>query len=233
VKTREQVKAIIEAAMVAADFYPRGTVGLDRVHTHNDIIVDGIFDAILSFNYDSFYDPTTAHPASPALWDTYISSATANGWTVDKIYCWNGTTWTEIEPVEGMLVWINDEDTFYKYDGSEWSKLISSNEVILTYSSAVTIDATAGDVFHVTLTGNITFNAPINAIAGKKVALRIKQGGSGSYTAMWNSIFRFSDDIPSPTLSLPIDASDYIGFIYNGVDESWDCVGLVQGVADV
>lgn len=126
---REQVRAIVEAAMVAAGFRDRGAtingVAVDMPHTHNDILIDALFQAIETHAYDAFYDPSSGLPSSPSLGDTYIATATANGWTEDYVYSWDGSAWSEIVPVEGWLVWIKNEDKFYKYDGSDWSDLMS------------------------------------------------------------------------------------------------------------
>jgi hypothetical protein len=36
------------------------------------------------------HDPTTALPANPVIGDVYLSTATANGWTKDRLYTWSG-----------------------------------------------------------------------------------------------------------------------------------------------
>lgn len=68
------------------------------------------------------FDPTAATPAVPSTGDRYISTATANGWTADNIYEWDGSAWEETAVSEGMATWVEDEDTLYVYNGSAWVK---------------------------------------------------------------------------------------------------------------
>lgn len=70
----------------------------------------------------SRYDPTPGLPGSPTDGDSYISTATANGWTVDYLYIYDGSAWEEEIPGEGFVVWVDDEDHNFAYDGSAWYK---------------------------------------------------------------------------------------------------------------
>ena len=67
------------------------------------------------------FDPTSALPTTPSAGDRYISTATANGWTADYIYEYNGATWDETAPSEGMATWVEDEDVLYVFNTS-WVK---------------------------------------------------------------------------------------------------------------
>ena len=73
--------------------------------------VDNILLPVLSF-----YDPTSSTPASPSVGNRYISLATANGWTVDNIYEWNGSSWTEIVPSNGESVYVRYLYWTYTYN---------------------------------------------------------------------------------------------------------------------
>ena len=95
------------------------TINLDSGNNKID------FDlAMIDFDFQAsvldIYDPTTSTPPTPTTGDRYISAATANGWTIDNIYEWSGTAWTETVANEGMLTWVEDEDKFYVYNGSAW-----------------------------------------------------------------------------------------------------------------
>jgi len=52
-----------------------------------------------------WFDPTGGLPADPAIGDRYGADATANGWTIDYVYEWDGTVWVESEPEDGWMVW--------------------------------------------------------------------------------------------------------------------------------
>ncbi len=68
------------------------------------------------------YDPTGGLPGTPSTGDRYISTATANGWTADYIYEYNGASWDETIPDEGAACRVEDEDTQYVYNGASWVK---------------------------------------------------------------------------------------------------------------
>jgi hypothetical protein len=108
-------------------------------------------------------------------------------------------------------------------------KSTASKVVTLTDAATIAVDARRGDVFTVTLGGNRTMGAPTNPTIGQKIIFRVKQSVGGSNTLAWNAIYRFSTDIPSPTITVTASKIDYIGFIYNSVDNKWDCIALVQG----
>lgn len=135
--TRPQVKAIASAAMVAAGFRARGStingVAVDMVHTHNDILIDALYNVIERFAYDDFHDPSSGLPSSPSVGDSYISTATANGWTDDYIYTWDGTQWVEQIPEHGWLVWVEGAADFYKYTANGWETLTTVGTHYHTY----------------------------------------------------------------------------------------------------
>jgi hypothetical protein len=98
----------------------------------------------------------------------------------------------------------------------------------LTYSSSITINWNNGNVQSVVLTGNTTFNFT-NGQDGGKYILIIKQDSTGGRTVTWPSSVRFPGGV-TPTLSTGANKSDYIGFIYNGVDGKYDAVAFVSGL---
>ena len=68
---------------------------------------------------------TTAQPGSPAAGDTYIlpASATGTDWAGNdgKIGQFYGGAWVFYIPIEGIRVWVDDEDVRVVYDGSTWN----------------------------------------------------------------------------------------------------------------
>lgn len=70
----------------------------------------------------------TSEPATPNTGDRYINTATGNSSlttqavTVNYIYEWNGSTWTESIPTEGFAAWVEDEDVLYVFNGTNWVK---------------------------------------------------------------------------------------------------------------
>ncbi|MEZ5691471.1 MAG: DUF2793 domain-containing protein [Rickettsiales bacterium] len=66
-------------------------------------------------------------PVSPAAGDVYIVAASATGdWLgQDSNITYFDDIWRFITPLEGMTLWVSDEDLLYSYDGGNW--VISSN----------------------------------------------------------------------------------------------------------
>jgi hypothetical protein len=101
--------------------------------------------------------------------------------------------------------------------------------VALTDAATIATDASLGNTFTVTLGGNRTLGAPTNPVSGQKIIYRVTQDGTGSRTLSYNAVFRFSTDVPSPTLSTAAGATDYLGFQYNAAAAKWDCLAVVKG----
>ena len=55
---------------------------------------------------------------SPAKGDRYILTDGAN---INKIGMYNGSTWDYLVAIEGFITWVNDENIYYKFDGTIWS----------------------------------------------------------------------------------------------------------------
>lgn len=118
-----------------------------------------------------------------------------------------------------------DEYFFLGQDPPRWQE----SEIVIPYAATINIDALAGNVFHVELAGNPTIAAPSNPMPGRRIMIRLLQDGTGNRTVTWNAIFNFSSSLPSPTLSTAAAAFDYLAFVYNGVNSTWDFVGYVNG----
>jgi hypothetical protein len=114
------------------------------------------------------------------------------------------------------------------------TRLAGSLTVALTDGATISTDASLGFVFGstftVTLGGSRTLANPTNLTDGQRMVFRLKQDGTGSRTITWGSKYRFSTDIPSPTLSTIANYVDYVAFIYNLTDDKLDVVGVNIGV---
>lgn len=102
--------------------------------------------------------------------------------------------------------------------------------VALTDAVTISTDASLGNIFTVTLGGNRTISNPTNPTDGQKIVYRLKQDATGSRTITWGAAFRFGIDVPNPTLTTTAAKTDYIGFIYNGTDSTWDCLAVTRGI---
>ena len=94
-------------------------------------------------------------------------------------------------------------------------------------SNTATTDASLSSLFTLTLTGNTTLATPINGFSGQRILYQLKQDGTGSKLLTLSSGFR-SGPI-TVTLSTAANTTDYLGVIYNAIDDRWDVLALNKG----
>lgn len=117
------------------------------------------------------------------------------------------------------------QDNFLKYDvpSAKWNnssivgfaatatrggqETVSTNA---TASGALTLNLTNGNVFNLTLTGNVTSTTISNAVAGKAcgITVYLKQDATGSRTVVWPTGTKWSGG--APTLSTAANAIDIV-----------------------
>lgn len=101
--------------------------------------------------------------------------------------------------------------------------------VALSDGATISLDASLGNIFSVTLGGNRTLAAPTNPTDGQRIVLKIIQDGTGSRTLTLNAIYRFGTDITSLTLTTTASKTDYIGIMYNSASTKWDVLAISKG----
>lgn len=103
-------------------------------------------------------------------------------------------------------------------------------QVTQAYAANVAIDASAGDIFDITLTGNLTLDAPTNPVDGKRIQIRLKQDGTGSRTVTLNAIFRIPASTTPPLLySTGANLMDIFVAQYNLGATKWDIISFIPG----
>jgi hypothetical protein len=108
----------------------------------------------------------------------------------------------------------------------------SGSSVVVTLSSAATLttDASAGDIFNLTLTGNVTLANPINPVDGKTVRWRLKQDATGNRIITLGNKFNVAS---SATVPLPFSTTankmDVLAATYDASRDVWDVVALLLG----
>jgi hypothetical protein len=89
---------------------------------------DGWYTVVSS----TFDDPNTSVVVSEAIPDAtvdgagYWAGATWDTAGVDRIVEYNGATWDTTEVEEGFAAWVDDEDTAYVFNGTNWVKMSSA-----------------------------------------------------------------------------------------------------------
>ena len=90
---------------------------------------------------------TSAPPGSPSNGDAYIcgTGSISGDWSaydVNDIAYYN-SGWYNFTPIEGLRVWVNDEDKLYVYFASAWQEL--SGSIVIKQLASVTGDMQNGD----------------------------------------------------------------------------------------
>jgi len=98
------------------------------------------------------------------------------------------------------------------FTGGVTLKGVGETIVALGSTSSPTLDASAGTVFTMTLTGNVTISSLTNAVTGTNATLVITQDGTGSRTL--TSTMKFAGG--NKTLSTAAGAIDIISIFYDG-----------------
>ena len=102
--------------------------------------------------------------------------------------------------------------------------------VALTYAATLNTDASAGDIFDVTLTGNVTLANPTNPVDGKTIRWRIRQDGTGNRTVTLGNKFVVPSSATSPLpFSTAANKMDILAATYHAGRDKWDIVALVMG----
>lgn len=85
--------------------------------------------------------------------------------------------------------------------------------VTVTFSATPTFDATKGNAFQITLTGNVTSSTLSNAVAGQFLFFTVTQDGTGSHTFAWPSNFQNAPTV----VSTASKSTNVVGF-YDGTN---------------
>ena len=191
--------------------YSVGSIWIDVTADNSYICVDSTVGAAVWNKTNSLLDKLDAEVAPTANDDSGEGYSVGSIWidvTADNSYiCVDSTV--------GAAVWnqTNNVET-----GLPAPSVITPSD-----GATITIDCSAGDVFKFTLTqdSEITFSNPVEQ---KPILLVINPV---TYTPTWNAVVRFSDDVPSPTLTA--STKNYIGFRYNSEDSKHDCMAVNKG----
>lgn len=116
------------------------------------------------------------------------------------------------------------------YDYKMGNALAPMHPMVGTYQNSGVLDATGGNVVNVNLTDNETLRAGNHPYPPSQMLLvRVRQDSAGGHTLSFEDDFRFSSDLPAPTVSTDPHAVDYLGFIYDETDQKWDFISQVKG----
>ncbi len=88
-----------------------------------------------------------------------------------------------------------------------YTKAQNVAKVTQSYAATTTLNLTLGNVFDMTLTGNVNFATPSNLISGGQYILILRQDATGGRAATWSSAWKFLDAFGNATLGSTIGTS--------------------------
>jgi hypothetical protein len=109
--------------------------------------------------------------------------------------------------------------------------LFSIRAKSVAFADPLTLDWSDAETIDLTLTDNVSALTMTGASDGQRCTLRVKQGGTGSYTISLPPNVRMNDDIPALSLSTAVGKLDFVGFQYHGADAKYDLVATTKGAA--
>jgi len=130
--------------------------------------------------------------------------------------------------------WLNDTDAIvYGLEGDPIGIVYKGRQLLKNYSETVVTNSTAtgavsinvqnGNIYNLTLTGNVvfTFTNPAAATESTTIVLRITQDGTGSRTITWPASVRWPSGT-APTLTTTAGA--YSKLVFDTIDggTTWD-----------
>jgi hypothetical protein len=103
-------------------------------------------------------------------------------------------------------------------------------------SNQAAVDMSTGNDQRLTLTGTTTeLMNPSNAVDGMSMLLWVKQDATGGRLLTYDTKYKFTASLTSPTLSTGANAIDLLGFIYNASLNSgagqWVFAAFLAGIA--
>ncbi len=118
----------------------------------------------------SRFDPTATLPVAPVVGDRYLATATANTWTINRIYqCVTAGTWVgqiETTPTEGYALEVVDENLVYWFNGTSWTNLGTS----ISHSSLVGLTSGDDHTQYLLATGARALSGALNEAKGIDIA---------------------------------------------------------------
>lgn len=147
----------------------------------------------------------------------------------------SGATETWLSLVPGYQIVNNGADTLATRDYARGFGGSSVTVAVdLTDAATINTDASAGFVggatYRVTLGGNRTIANPTNLTDGQRVVYELHQDVIGGRSVSWDTMFTWSTDLPTPTLSTTANYIDQISFTYNDTDGKLYVSGINLGI---
>jgi len=215
---------ILDAAGNDFNFKAGGTEVLRITNSSSDVIIRPVVDAkdIIFQQRDGtevarIEDNATFNVSSAGKF-AYAGTAVTS--TAAELNILDGVTATATELNYSDLATLGTSaaSKVLSADANNLTKITGAiyiEEATLTFDATQDWDVRASPVAKVTLTNNVTFDAPTNPTTGQFISIVCIQDGTGSRTIAWNAVFEFATDT-APVATTTANKGDMFNFRYNG-----------------
>ena len=163
----------------------------------------------------SFYDPTSGLPGTPSTGDRYIASATANGWTTNYIYEYNGSSWDETVSNEGQAVWVEDLDKVYTFNGSSW---VTFGSTVLHNNTSGKQGGTTDEYYHLTDSEHTDVQSMISAAVQNLTSAEVSQLANINSVTISNTQWGYVGDMNQGVATS--DSPDFAGLTLTPITDT-------------
>lgn len=124
----------------------------------------------------------TALPGSPVDGEIYI---VPSGGDANKVAIRDASAWTYFVPVEGVRLWVEDEDITVVWNGTSWANVAAISEKRVVTDAATTRTGSLSDAhayIQFTSGSATTFTVPPNSTVAFPIGteIEVEQGGAGT-----------------------------------------------------
>lgn len=122
------------------------------------------------------------------------------------------------------------------FTGTVTAARVVASPVTVTYAATTTIDASLGNHFRITLTGNVTLAIPTNPIDGQHIIIELIQDATGGRTltlaTTGTGCFNVTTAITGAiALTTAAGTRSYLGATYRTAGAKWDVLAFATGIA--
>jgi len=198
------------------------TAGTTAVASGDGIVTNdgGTMRQTTLATFDTYLSGSTKTLTNKTLTSPKINEDVACSATATELNLLDGctSTTTELNYNDLTTLGTSAASKVLSADSNNLTKVtggIYLEEDTLTFDATQDWDVRASPVAKVTLTANVTFDAPTNPTTGQFISIVCIQDGTGSRTIAWNTVFEFTGD-EAPTATTTASQGDMFNFRYNG-----------------
>lgn len=173
---------------------------------------------------------TNTGKLSSTDWSTFNGKQDAIGYTAENVANKENSTLDTSStkyPTNNLVK--TNVDLKANKAGDTFTGAVIPSVVTLTDAATISVNASLGNQFTVTLGGNRTLGNPTSAVNGQLLLFAIRQDGTGSRTITLDTKYRLGTDITGITLTTTINKTDYIGVRYHSGDDKFDVISFSKG----